>query len=173
MGASQLKTVMIAQVVQAALLSPVLNFIFAFGEEWGWRGYLLPKMKEKLPMLPMLLVNGVIWGLWHAPLTCMGHNYGTGYLGYPFTGILAMCVFCIVMGTIFTWVTLKSGSCIPAALAHAGLNGMAGIGIYLSTEGGNPFVGPMPTGIIGGIGFIIVAVIMAVSMVRKADRASA
>lgn len=162
----QLKMIVIVQFVQAAVLGPALNFVFAFGEEWGWRGYLLPKMKEKLPMLPMLLLNGVIWGIWHAPLTCMGHNYGVGYPGYPVTGILMMCGFCIVMGVLFTWVTLKSGSCIPAALAHGGLNGIASIGIYLSADGGNPFVGPAATGVIGGIGFIAAAVILTVLLVR-------
>lgn len=163
----QLKIIVIAQFIQAALLGPALNFVFAFGEEWGWRGYLLPKMKEKLPMLPMLLVNGIIWGLWHAPLTCIGHNYGVGYPGYPVTGILMMCGFCVVMGVLFTWVTLKSESCIPAALAHGGLNGIASIGVYLSTDGGNPFVGPAATGVIGGVGFIAAAVILAVLLMRE------
>lgn len=163
----QLKMVVIVQFIQAAVLGPALNFVFAFGEEWGWRGYLLPKMKEKLPMLPMLLLNGFIWGIWHAPVTCMGHNYGVGYPGYPVTGILMMCGFCIVMGVLFTWVTLKSGSCIPAAFAHGGLNGIASIGVYLSTDGGNPFVGPAVTGVIGGIGFILAAVILAVLLIRE------
>lgn len=163
----QLNAVMAGQLIQAALLGPVLNFVFAFGEEWGWRGYLLPKMKEKLPMLPLLLVNGVIWGLWHAPIICIGHNYGVGYPGYPITGILMMCGFCIVMGTLFTWLTLKSGSCIPAALAHGGLNAVASIGIYCSTDGGNPFVGPAAVGVIGGSAFLVTAVIVGFSMCRN------
>ena len=51
----------LVQAAQGLLLAPVLNFVTCFGEEWGWRGYLLPKMAQKLPPVPMLLVTGVIW----------------------------------------------------------------------------------------------------------------
>ena len=77
-------------------------------------------------------INGIIWGLWHAPLTVMGHNYGVGYQGYPVTGILAMCVFCTVIGIILSYVTIKTGSCIPAVIGHAVLNGLSGAGIAYS-----------------------------------------
>lgn len=32
------------QITVAALLGPLINILTCFGEEWGWRGYLLPKM---------------------------------------------------------------------------------------------------------------------------------
>ncbi len=46
------------------LLGPFVNSVVTFGEEWGWRGYLLPKL---LPLgeRKALLVSGVIWGVWH------------------------------------------------------------------------------------------------------------
>lgn len=169
LSVEQLRVTIIAQIIMGVFLGGLINCITCFGEEWGWRGYLLPKMKEKMPMLPMLLVTGVIWGLWHAPLTCMGHNYGIGYWGYPVIGILAMCGFCIVMGIIFSYITLRSGSCIPAILAHGALNSIAAAGVYCTTDGGNPFVGPAPTGIIGAMGFIIVAIIMLVALVKKPE----
>ena len=158
---------MIVQCVQAIFLAPVLNFFTCFGEEWGWRGYLLPKMKDLLPTVPMLLVTGLIWGLWHAPLTIIGHNYGLGYWGFPFTGIAMMCLFCIVLGIFLSYVTLKTKSCIPAVLTHGAINGIAAIGIYFTYDGGNPFVGPAPTGIIGMIPFILVAIIMVVYLKRN------
>ena len=65
------------------------------------------------------IIGGVIWGLWHAPLTCIGHNYGTEYPGFPYLGILMMCIFCTLMGIILTFVTEKSGSVWPAAIMHA------------------------------------------------------
>ena len=101
---------LLVQAVQALLLAPALNFFTCFGEEWGWRGYLLPKLAQKLPPVPMLLVTGIIWGLWHAPITALGHNYGVGYPGFPWTGIAAMCGFCIMLGTFFSYLTLKTGS---------------------------------------------------------------
>lgn len=157
------------QITVAALLGPLINILTCFGEEWGWRGYLLPKMSLKLKTLPMLLVNGVIWGIWHAPMTALGHNYGTGYWGFPWTGILMMCGFCIVFGTLFSYVTLKTGSCIPAAFAHGGLNSIASAGIYFTTSGGNAFVGPAVTGIIGGLPALILAGFLAWRMMKQTE----
>ena len=162
-----LSLLMIVQTIQAFFLGPILNFFTCFGEEWGWRGYLLPKMAKKLPAIPMLFMNGIIWGLWHAPLTAIGHNYGVGYPGFPFTGIAAMCGFCIVMGIFMSYVAMKTKSCIPAVLAHGSLNSIAAIGAYFTTDGGNAFIGPAPTGIVGAIPFIIVAVIMLVFYFRN------
>ncbi len=167
MTAMPLWMMMVIQGVQALLLGPILNFVYCFGEEWGWRGYLLPKLSAKLSPLPLLLISGFIWGLWHAPLTVVGHNYGLGYWGYPFTGIVAMCIFCIAVGTFFSWITLKSGSCLPAVLSHGALNAIAAIGVYFTTDGGNPFVGPAATGIIGGMPFILTAVLLYFVYFRK------
>lgn len=164
-----LSTLVISQALTALFLGPLMNFVTCFGEEWGWRGYLLPKMSEKLPLIPMLLVNGVIWGLWHAPITALGHNYGVGYPGFPFTGIAAMCFFCIVMGVFLSCISLKTQSCIPAVLGHGAINSIAGIGLYMTKDGGNVFLGPAPTGLIGAIPFIIVGVIMVVKM-RGTDK---
>jgi len=159
-SAETLKNTMYMQIVMAIFLSPILNALFCFGEEWAWRGYLLPKMMNKFKLLPMLLINGVICGLWHAPITALGHNYGLGYAGFPFSGIFAMCIFCIVFGTIFSYLTIKTKSCIPAVIAHGSFNGFASVAMYFTVDGGNPFVGPGPTGIVGGSAFIVTAIIL-------------
>ncbi|MCL2888821.1 MAG: CPBP family intramembrane metalloprotease, partial [Eggerthellaceae bacterium] len=130
-------------------------------------GYLLPKVNERLSFIPTVLLTGFIWGLWHAPLTAIGHNYGLDYVGFPYLGILAMCCFCIVFGTFLSYITVKSKSCLPAAIAHGAMNGFAGGAIVFSVTGGNPFIGPYPVGVVGGIAFIAVAVIICIRM-RKA-----
>ena len=157
---------MTIQCVQAVFLAPVMNFVTCFGEEWGWRGYLLPKISKHFSTIPTLLITGIIWGLWHAPMTIIGHNYGLGYWGFPFTGIAMMCVFCIVLGIFLSYVTLKTGSCIPAILSHGAINGIAAIGIYFTFDGGNPFVGPAPTGIIGLIPFILAAIPTTIYLIK-------
>ncbi len=161
-SAEQIKITIIVQILMGIFLSPFLNFIPCFGEEWGWRGFLLPKMLKRFKVVPALLINGVIWGLWHAPLTMMGHNYGVGYRGFPFLGIFAMCLFCIVMGIILSYVTIKTGSCIPAVIGHGTLNGFAAVSIYFTSLQNpyNVFLGPAPTGLIGGAGFILLAVVL-------------
>lgn len=158
----EIRQIMTTQIVMGIFLSPFLNFINCFGEEWGWRGYLLPKMLKRFKVVPALLITGVVWGLWHAPLTIMGHNYGLGYKGYPVTGILAMCFFCIVIGVMLSYVTVKTGSCIPAIIGHGTLNGFSAIGLCFTSlqEPYNVFLGPAPTGLIGGSGFIILAAVL-------------
>lgn len=164
-----LSALLLIQGVQALVLGPIMNFVTCFGEEWGWRGYLLPKMNEKFSTVPMLFITGIIWGLWHAPLTIVGHNYGVGYAGFPFTGILAMCLFCIVMGVFLSYVSLKTRSCIPAVLGHGAINSFAAIGMYFTKDGGNPFVGPTPTGVIGMIPFAVVAIFMVLNLKKNKD----
>ena len=152
---------MVIQCVQAVFLAPIMNFVTCFGEEWGWRGYLLPKVSRHFSAIPTLLITGIIWGLWHAPLTIIGHNYGLGYWGFPFTGIAMMCLFCTVLGIFLSYVTLKTRSCIPAILAHGAINGIAAVGMYFTFDGGNPFVGPAPIGIVGIIPFVLATIPMA------------
>ena len=117
--------------------------------------------------MPALLVTGVIWGLWHAPLTVIGHNYGVDYPGWPFAGIAAMCAFCIVMGIFLTYVTVRTGSCLAAAIGHGAVNGFLNAVVLFSATGGNPFVGPLSTGIVGGSAFIAVAALMLWDLHRR------
>ena len=167
MPAETIKMMLLAQLPFAVLLGPALNIVTTFGEEWGWRGYLVPKMATHLRIVPTLLVTGVIWGLWHAPLTIIGHNYGVGYPGWPFAGIAAMCVFCTVLGIFLTYVTVRTGSCLAAAFGHGAVNALAAAAILFSVTGGNPFVGPTPTGILGGSAFIVVAALMLWDLHRR------
>ncbi len=108
------------------LLLPVISIISgamvsfaAFGEEGGWRGYMMPKLIKLAGTKKAVLTGGIIWGLWHAPLTCAGHNFGTDYPGFPYLGILIMCIDCTFMGIMLTYITVKSGSIWPAAIMHA------------------------------------------------------
>ena len=157
-----LKVLIIGQTITAVLFGPILNFITCFGEEWGWRGYLLPKMATKIPRIPMLLITGTIWGLWHAPIIALGHNYGTDYWGYPVVGIAMMCVFCIALGTIFSYLCIKTQSCIPGVIAHGAINSFAGAGLFFAATNDNAILGPTPAGLIGGIGLIVTAIIIAI-----------
>ena len=142
------------------LIAPLLNLVPCFGEEWGWRGYLLPKVAERMKFLPTVLLTGFIWGIWHAPIIVAGHNYGMNYPGYPWWGIIAMCVFCIVVGTLFSYVTLKAKSYWPAVFAHGMMNGTASIGVIFLADpmAYERFIGPVPTGIIGAAAYIVAAV---------------
>jgi membrane protease YdiL (CAAX protease family) len=141
-------------------MTPWLNLVPCLGEEWGWRGYLLPKVAQRMGFFPAVLLTGLIWGLWHAPIIVAGHNYGMQYPGYPWAGIAAMCAFCIVVGVLLSYITLKARSCWPAVLAHGAINGTASVGVLFlaAPMSYDHFLGPVPTGIIGAAFYIVVAV---------------
>lgn len=152
-------TIAILQTIQAILFSPLLNAISTFGEEFGWRGYLLPKLLP-LGYRKAVLLSGVIWGVWHWPVILMGYNYGLDYFGAPFLGPMAMVWFTVGLGVLFSWVTIKTENVWPAVIAHGALNGIAGLGLLFVLGEPNSLLGPAPTGIIGGLGFTVVAIIL-------------
>lgn len=156
------------QVGTAVLLGPILNVIGTFGEEFGWRAYLQPKL---LPLgeLPAYLIVGVIWGLWHAPIIALGHNYGLGYFAAPWTGIAVMTLFTVVASVYIGWLTQRGGSVWPAVIAHGSLNAVAAVGVLFLA---NPalaqgLLGPLPAGLLGMTGFILAAMILSVIITRQ------
>ncbi|MBR5371403.1 MAG: CPBP family intramembrane metalloprotease [Oscillospiraceae bacterium] len=108
-------------VMQAFWMSLVMAFN-TFGEEYGWRAYMNPKMESLMGKPAAVIVGGILWGVWHAPLTVVGHNFGTDYWGFPWLGIVMMSGYCICTGMFLMWLTQKSGSVYPAAIAHAANN---------------------------------------------------
>lgn len=164
-SAEELRQVGFAQLA-LVLVAPLLNFVTCFGEEWGWRGYLLPHLLEKRSVAFSVVMSGLVWGLWHAPITILGHNYGLGYPGWPILGIAAMCCFCVVIASFFSWLTVRAKSCLPAVFAHGALNGCGNAPLMFMAAPANPFVGPAPTGVIGGIGFIAVGIACFIALRR-------
>lgn len=156
-SADQVPMLLVTQIVFAIVLAPFINTIPAFGEEVGWRGMLFPSLCERFSQRASVLIVGVIWGLWHAPITCMGHNYGLGYLGFPFLGILAMIVVVTSMGSCLAWLRLRTQSVWPCALAHGAINAIAGASVYFCSAGATLF-GPSPAGLVGGIPLIVLGI---------------
>ena len=141
----------------AGIISGTIASFAAFGEEGGWRGYMMPKLMELVGTKKAVFIGGIIWGLWHAPLTCVGHNFGTDYPGFPYLGILIMCIDCIFMGMMLTYVSVKSGSIWPAAIMHAVNNANPSIlKFFFDTEKANAL---MPSPILGWV-FLLIPNIM-------------
>lgn len=147
------------QTFQAMLLAPLLNAIPTFGEEFGWRAYLLPKLLPLGGRKAVLLV-GLIWGIWHWPVILMGYNYGLDYFGAPILGPLAMVWFTLSLSVIFGWLTVKAGSVWPAVIAHGAVNGIAAIGMLFLQGTPDPLLGPTAVGIIGGLGLTLTAAVL-------------
>lgn len=98
------------------LACSLIVFFPAFGEEWGWRGYMMPKLTELMGRPAAIITGGVIWGLWHAPLTVSGHNFSTDT--NPLLAILLMCVYCTLMNAFLTLLTERTKSIYPASFCH-------------------------------------------------------
>lgn len=157
-----------ALILQAS--ASIIVFFPAFGEEWGWRGYMMPKLIEVMGKPAAVVVGGIIWGLWHAPLTISGHNFGTKYDFFPWLGILFMCVLCIFMNAFLTLLTENTKSIYPASFCHM-INNNLGLGIFIGTIGSEALFektaevsGVMPlaalmsaTAITGIVSFVILA----------------
>ena len=144
-------TTLVSEVALAFTLGLPFNMIFTFGEELGWRGYLLPRLAP-LGEAQAAVIVGIVWGLWHAPVIVLD---GFNYPGYPWMGVGMMVAFTIPTSVIFAWLRLRSGSIWPSALAHAALNAQAGFGLLLLSRG-NSLLRP-PQGVIGIVPLIVFA----------------
>ncbi len=122
-------------LIQGLLAGITINALFAFGEEYGWRGVLAEELRP-LGVLRSNLVIGVLWGLWHAPIIIlMGHNYGSEWaLGVPM-----MVAWTVPLGFLLAWVKERTGSVLAPAMLHGAYNGTIGI-FALLIVGGNLFV---------------------------------
>ena len=136
-------------LVSGLFAGVTINALFAFGEEIGWRGYLLKIFKGKSFMATALL-TGIIWGLWHAPLILNGHNYPQ----HPVAGVFMMVGMCVALTPMLMYFRMKSGSVIVPAIMHGTFNGVVGLSMVLVTPANDLLYGG--PGLAGIITFLIV-----------------
>jgi uncharacterized protein len=93
----------------------VLIFVLVIGEEIGWRGFLMPHLRERMSLPLAGVVTGIVWALWHLPI----------YLA-PGQGLAAFAVFAwwvvpfaVVMGFV---VERARYSVIVATVMHGAAN---------------------------------------------------
>jgi membrane protease YdiL (CAAX protease family) len=103
-------------LVSAVIFTPVL-----WGEEFGWRGYLQPRLFPNRPTLAAV-VTGLIWGVWHYPLILRGYDYGD----QPLQGAAVFLVGTVLFSIIFGWLVRRTGSIWSSSLAHSATNVIGG-----------------------------------------------
>jgi membrane protease YdiL (CAAX protease family) len=99
------------------LIGPLVGLAGAWGEEFGWRGYLQVRLFSDRPLLAAL-ATGFIWGLWHTPMY-LGAHLPPGELIWA---LLVMFTGTVLGSIILGWLRLRTGSVWPAALYHAANN---------------------------------------------------
>lgn len=130
--------------------APWINSLFGFGEEFGWTGYLMPRLLP-LGKWRAALIYGVIWGLWHAPLVLVGFNYP----GYPIPGLLMMSLLATVLGFFQMALWLRDASVLQTAFFHGVINSQ-GYGIWrMVYADAHPLLGGM-AGLVGLLVFGLV-----------------
>jgi membrane protease YdiL (CAAX protease family) len=104
-------------IIQGLFAGATVNALAAFGEELGWRGFLLAELKKRSFIRATLLI-GFIWGFWHAPIILMGHNFPQ----HPQWGVLFMIIFCMLYTFLLIYISIKAKSVIAASVMHGSIN---------------------------------------------------
>ena len=113
-------------VLTPLLISFVTSLITgAMGEELGWRGFLLPRLRERFNALISSLIVGAVWAVWHLPLWFLP---GYGWDAIPYW---TFALSAVSTSVLFTWVLKNTGgSLVMASIIHLMMNfGMGVVGI--------------------------------------------
>ena len=105
-------------IIPMFIMAFIFNGVF---EEFGWRGYVLPRFQVKWNALASGLILGVIWAAWHAGQwsTPGSHLYNRNFWLWALGTIL--------LSILMTWIFNNTkGSVLAASLLH----GMANTGIF-------------------------------------------
>jgi CAAX protease family protein len=146
-------TFLVLAALQSVLFAPILAIVIAFGEEYGWRGYLQSEL-FKLGRVRGVLILGVIWGAWHWPLILMGYNYP----GYPLLGVVLMTLYTTGLAIVLGYAVLKSGSVLLSAYLHALNNQVLN---FIAAIGFRPFDPAFSFGIgIYGIATLVIVALL-------------
>ena len=105
------KPVLWANMVMLAV-NFYITFIIFFGEEYGWRYFLQPMLQKRFGLKGGVLLLGVIWGLWHLPLSISYYSPETW-----FYSILIQVIGCVSFGVFFGYAYGKTGNIwVPVAI---------------------------------------------------------
>lgn len=127
-------------------IAPFINGLFGFGEELGWRGYLLFKLLP-LGKWKAYTILAIIWAFWHLPMVVSGFMYP----GYPVLGMIFFCMLTFALGLYMNELTIKNNSSVLAGWLH-GLFNSQRLGIWTLLF---PQMHPLLGGYGGVVGIVI------------------
>jgi membrane protease YdiL (CAAX protease family) len=109
---------------QLPLVLPIALFLDPgpIGEEFGWRGFALPRLVERWGMVPATILLGATWGIWHYPAFLIpGMPQAEMDLGFFIVGT-------IVISLLQAWLVFRTGgSLLIAILLHLAVNDIPGL----------------------------------------------
>lgn len=113
----------------AVVLNGVVTAVLGagpLGEEGGWRGYLLPRLLDRLGEVPASLMLGVIWSAWHLPIMAILPDWRDGH-SFAFY-LPAYTVTLMGLSLLMTQIWLLTRrSTLAAVWMHGVINAIGGI----------------------------------------------
>lgn len=104
-------------------------------EEFGWRGYVLPRFQARWNALTSSIVLGAIWASWHIPLWFVPGDPHNQRNFWEWVGFL------IVFSILMTWIFNNTkGSVLAAILFHSMANSVGDL-IWCCGSSAWPFYG--------------------------------
>ncbi len=103
-----------APMIAMGLVWPLFS---GMGEEFGWRGFLLPRLIRRLGLIKAAAVVGIIWEVWHLPMHYMAYRAFGAYMIPAFltVGFLNLTLCAVIMAMIYA---LNRGSLKLMVLYH-------------------------------------------------------
>jgi hypothetical protein len=142
----------------------MLTVFAGMGEEFGWRGFAVPRLQARYSALLSSVIIGVLWGLWHVPLFLVDGTtqYDWRLDAGLIPAVLMYTVFVTAWSIQFTWVfNNTTGSVLLAAVLHGAGNAWMGgyIDVYRGQFG-------------GVVTFMVVSVVVSIIIVLVAGPAN-
>jgi membrane protease YdiL (CAAX protease family) len=133
-----------------------IGFFAALGEEFGWRGFALPRLRQRYSPLTAGLLVGLLWGGWHIYPDYIGLG-NWGWLSAPIIFILGP-VLLTIFAVIMAWLHEKSqNSMLLMMLFHLNISSAA---FYLARETNTYAEQLMSSVVTPLIGLLVIAVIL-------------
>jgi hypothetical protein len=95
----------------------LLLLLAATFEELGWRGYAFDSLQSKHTYFTASLLFGILWSLWHFPLVFVNNSYQYEIFQQSFLYGLNFFVGIVPLGFIISWICIKNGKSVIAAIA--------------------------------------------------------
>ena len=111
------------KVFISIIIFSFLNIMPFIGEEYGWRAYLAPRLKEIYGYKNSILMTGFIWGIWHLPLNLF--YYSDGVLTSQIYSVFVQLVFCTFLGIFLTYAYNRTKSIWAPVMIHYLNNNLA------------------------------------------------
>ncbi|MGO9388518.1 MAG: lysostaphin resistance A-like protein [Methanobacterium sp.] len=115
LGGSNFLTILITTIILI-----LINLIPAFGEEYGWRGYLLPRLTKSFGKTVATIIVGVVWGLFHFPVVYLLAKI-TG-IGDPLLVATIQALTVFMFSFSYSYSFYLSKNLIPVLFFHSTWN---------------------------------------------------